>query len=109
MWEVQMIGMIRRSDTTYYAGYSSGVLCEFTLRADALPSVVGKIRKAVENRKSVGIDIDDVDKHRAINWSLDTETFKALQTGEVISREVRQSQPKSKKPRVRRSPRRKQP
>jgi len=109
MWEVQMIGMIRRTDTTYYAGYSSGVLCEFTLRVDALPSVVGKVRKAVEGKKAVGIDINDVDKHRAINWNLSAETHDALQTGAVLTREVRQSKPKSKSRPRQRLPRRKQP
>jgi len=83
MWVVEMIGMKRRSDTTYYAGYSSsGELVEFTLRADALPSVVGKIRKAVENRKSVGIDVNDVEKHRAIRWAMNQRALELLWANE---------------------------
>ena len=111
MWTVEMIGSVRRSDTTYYAGYSSGVLCEFTLMVDTMPSVVGKIKKAIEQRKSVGIDINCVDKHRAINWSLDAKTFQALQTGEVIEKErspERVSKRRSpKKPRLQKSSQRK--
>jgi hypothetical protein len=109
MWTVEMLGSIRREDTTYYAGYSSGMLVEFTLMPDTMPSTVGKIKKAVEQRKAVGIDISCVDKHRAINWKLDSKTYEALQTGEPLVREVRQSKPKSKSRPRQKQPRRKQP
>lgn len=110
MWAVEMIGMKRREDTTYYAGYSSGVLVEFTLQPDTMPSVVGKVRKAVESHGVAKIDINDIGKHRAINWNLSPETYEALQTGAVIVSPIdARSQPSSKKPRQRKPRQRKQP
>ena len=85
----KLLGSIRRADTTYYAGYSSGMLVEFTLRADTMPTVVGRIRKAVEKRALVKIDVDDVERHRAIDWTKTQEFQEATWTGKTIIVELR--------------------